>query len=105
MSDIRYLKSKVTILIENYVDMITNEFHSQCSSLTGLRDFQMVDKLYMGANQVLCTEKCLCDASKIISTLIWDYYVTLNRPRRLGQEDFSTEPCYILEEEGQTSRS
>ena len=105
MSDLRHLKSKVLILFDTDVEIINDEFHSQCSSLTGLSDFQIVDKLYMGANQVLCTEKCLCDASKIISSLIRNYYVTLNRPRRLVQEGHSSEPCHILEEEGQTGRS
>lgn len=48
--------------VKNVIEMVSTEFHQQCSTLTGFSDFQMVDKLYMAANQVLCSKSCLCDA-------------------------------------------
>ncbi|TNV77642.1 hypothetical protein FGO68_gene15882 [Halteria grandinella] len=43
-------------------NMTRDEFHRQCTSITGMSDFQMIDNLYLGANKVLCSNQCMCNA-------------------------------------------
>ncbi len=64
-------KDRVKLLFITSLDFVNEEFHRQCTSMTGMSDYQMVDRLYSAANGVLCSSQCKCEASKQIKIIGW----------------------------------